>query len=1402
MPVQITEEMHKTFMDNGFTEDDIANTVNHYRQQGQSDEEITNNLTNKYKTLQGAIISPEMQENGEIKETYNYPSEHLEKGRVTKRGWLHPVDFAKSIIKGGIRGQTGFVAPITDRLENLGRRALGLRPLTEYEQENNRAKVIGRKEDGGAYNVGKFIGETAPYFVLPETKLAGLGKWGNRALTYGYQGGLGGGLSSIAEKGLNPVENLKDAAIGAGGAIVLGGALAKGGDKLARMQRANAVAKRRAIPLSERMTAEQKENAYINRGINKRLEELKANPELVNDENFYKGVENLSDEDAVKFFDEVDVLRNENKISELKGKRTENQNLKAEKLAQIEAERQEALKGAHFRNPSSKINEKYDKLKRQAQIEYNQTDRDLADEIKSLKTNNDEISLSKLKEDIGSVKYNPDEITHSYNIHRKKGYYSKSLVEDDVTYNIKEAQKEFNNIVAEIKKNPEKINDEMFMANLEQRFNKTTENLPDYVNEEFNSKLTDLTKKARAYTDFKYGVPENVEINPTRAMNENGEYTSKFIDTVKGSDLADESIKGANATYKTISNKETLSKAQSIIDEDLQGSINKVLTTDRPSEVEIAMGEDLVRRLQATGNEKDTELAIQILEKTASDLTKAGRTVQAARIWQALTPEGALMSYQKAIRQNTPPHLLDVLDNARGIINKVKTAETSEDAEKILRDSLKELNPNAKNKIVKELKNAYEKGEVNTENLENAIKKHFKIQTMTDADRVELNQLAENIQNAQTDREREIATALLKRKIEEVTPASLGRKVSTVQAAAQLLNDVTINRNLLGNTGYGLLEDATQSGIAPIIDKIASKFTGERSVMPTNPKTQIKGLLRGAKLGLEDLKYGIDTSAGANKYDLWGGRTFRGGGNTDRTRLIDVLFSDNKAEGLGNYFKDLLPKSRLGQALSGDIGALKKIPSDFGNTLENAMNLALRVPDRAAYTAVYDEAIENMLRANGVKNVTREMIENAPQHIKDQANLEALQRTFQDDSLLAQAGQSIKRWSNKIPMLNIDKDWGLGDIFLKYAKTPSNILQRGIDYSPLGLIGHGYLDIVQPMIKKSLPFNQRQAVMNLSRGLMGTGLFTGGAVAKSLFPELRGEREDKTKLQQNLYALGLAPYTIPIGDRSYSYDWAVPTSIPFSGGVNLKNGQGFAESVLGSMNTLTEQPLLSGLQSLVGGGFKNMPESVIEKSMGVANSFVPALLRQTAQTVDPYVRETRDNTPGLEGTLKTEYNLLKSKIPYWSKTLPMKYDVTGQPITREENIGLRAFNNFISPAKVYKHSNNSTLNKSMEMYNETGQAGALYPVAPKSVTINKENIKLSNKQMSEYKEKLGKITDSIRSNMLADENFANLSTEEQISEFEKYNKAINSAIKYRMFGAEPRQYKSLVNDILEYYDEY
>lgn len=771
---------------------------------------------------------------------------------------------------------------------------------------------------------------------------------------------------------------------------------------------------------------------------------------------------------------------------------------------------------------------------------------------------------------------------------------------------------------------------------------------------------------------------------------------SKFAQTVKGSNLATEDLKNniGDVGYQAITNKGTLENAQKTIDKGQVEAINQVLTSDKPNADEIAMAHDLVRRLQQQG---DVETAVKIVEDTSRKLTKAGQTVQAAKMWQQLTPDGALLSYQRAINNSVPEHVKPFLDNAKQLTKQLQNAKTQQEAAQIVRENMRGLAPNAKTKIINQIKQARETGTLDTDVLTNAIKSHYKIKTIDQSDIDEINALTSQIAKATTDRDKEVATALLQRKIAEVKPVTLGRKFSTTQAMAQLLNPKTIIRNVAGNSMYGGLENATQSIVASPLDSLVSKFTGERTVLPNNLKTQYQGLIDGAKQGAQDVRLGIDTAQ--NKYDLPSGRTFRSG---------------------------------------------------VGEKLEKLMNYTLRVPDRAAYQAVYEEALQNQMKARGLKEPTEDII--------NQAKEEALKRTFQDDSALSKLFQGTKKG------LNFNKDFGLGDFVLKYAKTPANILSRGLSYSPAGL-AKGVGELTLPSINKSIPFNQRKAVMDIARGLAGTGIMGGGyELAKN--GAVTGQKNDNPRLRANLMALGERPYSVKIGNKNYTYDWAVPASMPFSAGVNYNNGADLAGSLASSMDTLTEQPLLQGVKKLSGGGYKTPAEGLVDVTADSLNSFYPSLLRQTAQTVDPYYRETRDNN-----VFKQALNRTISNTPILSETLPKKIEVTGQPIKREGGI----VQNFLNPANVSSTKNDIGLSEAVRL-------GKPYLSVGKSVKIGEENKKLTPKEMSDYQQKVGLFTDAYVNQLVSSRQYQFANDEERADMIAQLEKDINKQAKHEIFG--------------------
>ena len=133
MSVKITEDMHDTFIKNGFTEDDISNTVNHYRQQGQSDDEIYNNLNNKYQSLLNNKTSNNI--NNTQKEDININNTQINSNQ-------EETENSSQILQGGVKKYNTNPHPIKRGIVQTGRNIA--RFLLPKKAEN---WFIGSKED-------------------------------------------------------------------------------------------------------------------------------------------------------------------------------------------------------------------------------------------------------------------------------------------------------------------------------------------------------------------------------------------------------------------------------------------------------------------------------------------------------------------------------------------------------------------------------------------------------------------------------------------------------------------------------------------------------------------------------------------------------------------------------------------------------------------------------------------------------------------------------------------------------------------------------------------------------------------------------------------------------------------------------------------------------------------------------------------------------------------------------------------------------------------------------------------------------------------------------------------------------------------------------------------------------
>ena len=507
----------------------------------------------------------------------------------------------------------------------------------------------------------------------------------------------------------------------------------------------------------------------------------------------------------------------------------------------------------------------------------------------------------------------------------------------------------------------------------------------------------------------------------------------------------------------------------------------------------------------------------------------------------------------------------------------------------------------------------------------------------------------------------------------------------------------------------------------------------------------MQGLAKGSSEALQ----GIDTRGLGQRFDLGSGRTFVGG-NTERTTIADIINAQqgNKLDTTKQYFQELLPKSRLGQAITQrSLQPLKNIPSDLMNSLETSLDIGLRTPDRAFYEATFAESVQNMMKASepqreiaraelqkklaraksekSIERINKKLseLDKPSKKMLEQAEQEALESVFQNKSMLSDFALGLRGGINRIGT----KEFGLGDVLIPYAQTPANLTQQAINYSPLGAL-KGIYNLSQG--------NQRQASLDLARSLIGTGLIGGGyglAKAGLTTPSQFDENYTRNKkIRENLQPLGIRPDQL--GDMWYAP--FQPMSSPIATGTAMAYGE---NPLYAGLNTVVDQPYLQGvtrgLRDLQEGDWTKAATNVVAS---IPSQFVPTFASQLAQSIDPYQRETYD-----PNKLQYGLNSAIAKVPFASKTLPEKIDVTGQPIERYSTKGgQKLFDIFLNPTFINKKTTDPVLSELKYIYDQTKETSHFMPSVDKKLEFvdvdgNPQKIVLTGREFSEYQRRLG-----------------------------------------------------------------
>jgi hypothetical protein len=370
-----------------------------------------------------------------------------------------------------------------------------------------------------------------------------------------------------------------------------------------------------------------------------------------------------------------------------------------------------------------------------------------------------------------------------------------------------------------------------------------------------------------------------------------------------------------------------------------------------------------------------------------------------------------------------------------------------------------------------------------------------------------------------------------------------------------------------------------------------------------------------------------------------------------------------------------------------------------------------------------------------------------------QANSELLQkgRTY----AIEEAQKATYRDANEIASLltSISQRGGLTgfivDAALPFKKTPANILRRGIEYSPVGLmrtLATGRKQMAQYAAWQSGELKQKpkhamsptQYLDSIASGLSGSAIMALGAVLANMGAVTVGLDDDEDEFEKlkgrQEYALNLSLFGT---DVSYTIDWAAPVCMPFFVGASIYDALTDEReldigSVVDSMLQITEPvfnlSMLDGVNSLlqVSSFSSGNPMTQIAEKLGTnyVSSYVPTLLGQVSRTIDPVRRKSYVESGASLSTFRYALEQAQNKTPYSTKNIPYR-----NPWGEEDRSSpwMAAFENFISPGYISVIKDDALTNELSRLYDETGESSAIPQLPAK--TLGKT--KLNDKQYDE-----------------------------------------------------------------------
>ena len=319
-----------------------------------------------------------------------------------------------------------------------------------------------------------------------------------------------------------------------------------------------------------------------------------------------------------------------------------------------------------------------------------------------------------------------------------------------------------------------------------------------------------------------------------------------------------------------------------------------------------------------------------------------------------------------------------------------------------------------------------------------------------------------------------------------------------------------------------------------------------------------------------------------------------------------------------------------------------------------------------------------------------------------------------------------------------------------FRKTTVNIVARGIEYSPLGLVKSLTLSAYD--FKKG-EITEGEFLDSIAAGLNGTAIFGLGALAflAGLVKASFGKDDDDELKRLD----GEQPYSAQILGKSYTIDWSAPASVPFFMGAEfckaINDDFAFGDLtnlIWQSLDPIANLTMLDGLQRTLqsisyasmsddkGGYFSSAIETAIASYF---TQGLPTLGGKISRIIDPTERANYVSSQSFFGRSTQQFaNSVRSKIPGLSYTKPARINEWGEKDVNSNLFG-RIAENLVSPGYYSDVKNDEVTRKLIELQERSGEKVAPAQ-AEKSFEVSPGKRKyLNEKEYEQYAISLGKL---------------------------------------------------------------